>query len=333
MNNPQCAVCGHISRLGAAACEMCDTRFDAPAGAGAAGPYREHEWQPRDSAGDAWPSEDAFSSHGAEAGAGETAGPIPSPPFKGAGDVISPTLAVYRKHFVLIGILVLVTTLPVALLQYGVMEAMRAAAEEAMWEGGSILSFTVTAQALVWLLTVAGTALLAGSLVFAVLDVQRAGRASAAECLRRGLGVLPKVFLVTLLYSAVTVVGYILLIVPGIIFSLMYAVCVPVAVAEGRGPFASLKRSAALTDGYKGLIFMTYFLWGLVIGGLSLLVTWSFAYDGALDMLPTLLLQSAVIGMLNSSQQVLTVYVYLGLLNEHGFEARTFTPGPEAAAR
>ncbi|HEX8685491.1 MAG TPA: hypothetical protein VF654_03290, partial [Pyrinomonadaceae bacterium] len=33
------------------------------------------------------------------------------------GDVVSPTLQVYREHFVLVGQLVLATTLPLALLQ------------------------------------------------------------------------------------------------------------------------------------------------------------------------------------------------------------------------
>ena len=44
---------------------------------------------------------------------------------------------------------------------------------------------------------------------------------------------------------------------------------------------------------------------------------------------------SLVIGMLESSMNVLTLYIFLGILNEHrqGFTTRTFTPGPEAAAR
>jgi hypothetical protein len=95
-----------------------------------------------------------------------------------------------------------------------------------------------------------------------------------------------------------------------------------------------MKRSYELTKGNKGLIFITLFLWGLLVTVLSWVVTWSFANSGNLDLLPTLLLQTAVIGMLNSSIHVLTVYIYLGLLREQrsGFRTNTFTPGPEVAA-
>ena len=56
---------------------------------------------------------------------------------------------------------------------------------------------------------------------------------SAGECLKRGWKVLPRVFLVTLLYGIIVGLGYVLLIVPGVIFSLMFAVSVPAAVVEG----------------------------------------------------------------------------------------------------
>jgi hypothetical protein len=115
----------------------------------------------------------------------------------------------------------------------------------------------------------------------------------------------------------------------------MFAVCVPVLVVEGRGPVAALKRSNGLTKGHKGLLFVTYFLWGLLVLVLNWVVMWSFGNNLKLDLLPTLLLQTAVLGMLNSSLHVLTVYIYLGLLRERqsGFGADAFTPRPETAAR
>jgi hypothetical protein len=63
-------------------------------------------------------------------------------------------------------------------------------------------------------------------------------------------------------------------------------------------------------------------------------VIWSFARGAQLDLLPTLLLQTAVLGMLNSSAHVLNVYVYLGLLRERrsGFRAGAFTQDPEGTA-
>ena len=336
MNNPECAACGHVSRPGAASCEMCDRRFEAPGRAGDAD-YSGDSWGwSGEPAGRSWPGEDSTARGDAGPSAGVGPDDIPSPPFKGAGDVFAPTLEVYRKHFVLVGLLVLVTTLPAALLQYGLSRAMMHAVEGGFpGELPGLFRLMPVLNLVLWLLSVAGLALLSGSLVYAVIDIQRAGRASAAACLRRGLEALPRVFLVVLLYKLVTVVGLVLFIVPGVVFMLMYAVAVPLAVTEGRGPFEALKRSAALTDGFKGLIFLTYFLWWLLMAALTLVVTWSFVYSGALEPLPALLLLSTVTGMLNSSMDVLTTYIFLGLLNEraHGFETRAFTPGPEAAAR
>lgn len=326
MNNPVCAVCGHVNRVGAAACEACDARLYESAGSGAADPFGDAR-EPFDSTG-----EPSWTASGTS-GAGSPAEEIPSPPFKSAGDVISPMLAVYRKHFTLIGILVLVTTVPEALLQYGIIDATGTGPVSVVGNNAGTMAFAVVGGVLLWLLALAGASLLLGSLVYAVVDVQRTGVASAGECLARGLKALPKVFRVSLLYGVITIVGYIMLIVPGVIFSLMLAVCVPAAVIEGLGPVDALKRSHELTKGYKGLIFVTFFLWGLLITVLGWVVTWSFGNSENLGLLPTLFLQTAVLGMLNSSLHVLTVYIYLGLLRERrsGFQTGAFAHDAGAA--
>jgi hypothetical protein len=334
MNNPVCAVCGHINRDGAVACEACDARL-----------YTDVEPDTADAFGDTPPpfdstSEPSWTASDTNEPGGAWAPPaddIPSPAFKGAGDVISPMLAVYRKHFTLVGILVLVTMVPEALLQYGILDVAGKGPVSVVGGGSggaSFMTFAVVVSVLLWLLAMTCGALLSSSLVYAVVDLQRAGSASAGECLARGLKVLPKVLLLTLLYSIIVVVGYVMLIVPGVIFSLMFAVCVPAAIIEGLGPIEALKRSYEMTKGYKGLIFITYFLWGLLILVLNWVVTWSFASSGNLDMLPALLLQTAVLGMLNSTVHVLTVYIYLGLLRERrsGFQTGVFTHGSEATA-
>jgi uncharacterized membrane protein len=136
------------------------------------------------------------------------------------------------------------------------------------------------------------------------------------------------------LYTLIISLGSVFLLVPGVILSLMFAVCVPAAVVEGLGPFAALKRSYELTKGFKGRIFVTTFLWGLLILVLNWVVIWSFAGGAKLDLLPALLLQTVVLGMLNSSAHVLNIYVYLGLLRERGgvFPAGAYAHGPQAPA-
>src|ERR1700754_1209786 len=109
MTNPKCPVCGHVNIAGAAVCAMCDTRFgeragDAGEGASASGAYSGGF----DAAGE------GFNAFGEQVRHGALPTDIPSPQFKGVGDVLSPTLKVYRTNFLLVGLLVLVTTLPPA---------------------------------------------------------------------------------------------------------------------------------------------------------------------------------------------------------------------------
>jgi len=81
--------------------------------------------------------------------------------------------------------------------------------------------------------------------------------------------------------------GYILLIVPGVILTVMWSVAAPAVVAEKRGVFDSLQRSRDLTRGYRwhvfGLLVIYLILsWivGIAVGGLSVAFGGGFL-DGA----------------------------------------------------
>lgn len=292
MANLRCEYCRHFNLHGAENCEECEFPLGfEPAAGWADAPFGQRP--PTDH--------------------------IPSPPFGRMGDVVSPMLFVLRRHFTLVGVLVLVTTVPEVFIRYGAVDLKPVGSGLA----GAGMGLTSVKGWLLWLLWMASTALLSGSLTYAVVDLQRTGRAAAGECLSRGLKAFPRLFPLTVLYTLLTLAGYVLLVVPGVLLSLTFAVCVPAAVVEGLGPFAALQRSHELTKGDKGLLFMTYFLWGLLVIALTLIVHLSFRGGAKLDLLPTMLLQTAVAGMLNSSMYVLTVYVYLGLLRERrsGFKA------------
>jgi hypothetical protein len=302
MNDHRCAVCGHINSPNAKLCDMCESQLAGPPD-GAAG-------------------EQSYAY-----GEGADAPFIPSTRFKGVADVFGPTLEVYRKNFLLIVVLVLVTTVPEVLLQYGFMRMFASSAD-------GVTYTAIQASLLFWLISLVGAALLSGSLTYALLDLRLAGSASTGESLLRGLKALPKIFLIDILWSLVIGVGYALLIVPGIILSLKYALVVPVAIAEKRGPVESFDRSSQLTKGYKGLIFLTYFLWVIAMAVIGFIVGASFAYGGHEKSFVAELAQALVTGVLNSSTAVLTVFIYLGLLHErkYGFDTRTFTPEVNDAA-
>jgi uncharacterized membrane protein len=66
-----------------------------------------------------------------------------------------------------------------------------------------------------------------------------------------------------ILYSLIVLGGFILLIVPGIIFALMYAFSLLIVVDKGTGPLGSLRQSKELTRGVKWDLFL---FWLVVIG-------------------------------------------------------------------
>jgi hypothetical protein len=94
---------------------------------------------------------------------------------------------------------------------------------------------------------------------------QMLGRSFAVgESLKRGLArFFPIIGLLICLTLGVGL-GFVLLIIPGVILWVMWSVAAPVCVVEGAGPFASLSRSAELTKGNRWRIFGVLFVIGMV---------------------------------------------------------------------
>lgn len=328
MSNPRCAVCGQVNRLGAELCELCDSRLD-----------------------ESQPGAYAARFHGEEPRAGALPTDIPSPHFQGAGDAISPTLEVYRKNFALVGLLVLATTLPLLLIQFLTSRTVEPAGTGGIGAGAggySLYTLTDGGWGFYWVMSLLANSLLEASLVYAVIDLQRAGASSVGACLRRGLGKLPRVlglslvcylmvyggaFLLValgwvLLGPAGAFILLLLLVLPYIVVTLTLSLAVPAAVAENRGVFDSIGRSAELTRGHKGLIFLTYFIWSLVTTVVGLVVTASFLSRGVggWSSSPAMFLQTFVGELLKSTTYVLTTYIFLGILKERRQSAEAHAP-------
>ena len=79
---------------------------------------------------------------------------------------------------------------------------------------------------------------------------------------KRSLLVLPRIVLLSIVVTVLWALGLLLLIVPGIIVVMVLFVALPASVMEGGGIGKSLKRSAELTKGYRGSLFVV----ALVIG-------------------------------------------------------------------
>jgi uncharacterized membrane protein len=120
-----------------------------------------------------------------------------------------------------------------------------------------------------WLLTIFTTYLLNAALVRSVIldlsgrPVDLQGSLAGAVSL-----VLPMVGL-AIVSTLGVLFGIFLLIVPGIIFYIMWIVAVPVLVEEGEGVFDSMSRSADLTQGSRWQIFALLLIFLIFFGAVS----------------------------------------------------------------
>jgi len=130
----------------------------------------------------------------------------------------------------------------------------------------SILAVTV-------LLSIFFTVLTQGALVRATAAHSEGRKASFAESAMAGLRVVLPLFALGVLLALGIMLGFVLLIVPGVILYLMWAVAAPALVEEGTGVFGAFARSSELTKGARwtvlglGLIMiLIYWLFSIVVG-------------------------------------------------------------------
>jgi hypothetical protein len=117
------------------------------------------------------------------------------------------------------------------------------------------------------------SALVQGAITRATVTAIEGRRATFGESLSTALRVLLPLIGLSILLAIGIMIGFVLLIVPGIILLLVWAVAVPSLVIERGGVFAALARSAELTRGAKWKIFglflliaVAYWLLSLVAG-------------------------------------------------------------------
>ncbi len=90
------------------------------------------------------------------------------------------------------------------------------------------------------------------------------------EAYGRVSGMLLRVFLLMIVTGIGVGIGFLLLIVPGIILFLMWALAVPVTVLEDAGIGESFSRSRELTRGHRGRVFVIYLLYIVLVFALDM---------------------------------------------------------------
>lgn len=321
MDSLTCNGCGQLNPSDAPACAYCgltlneeNIRRSAPRVAPEFAPREgahpfESGFAPREGAADAQ-SPPPF-----DAGAESLPSDFHVSPFVTVGDVLLPTLRVYRDNFPLIAKIVLLFAVPFVVLQTFLLRLT-------LPEGGPWL--------LEMLMNLVGHSLLAGALIYAVVRFLRSGvNPTVAESYRWGLKKWLTVFGCTLVFNIVTSIGYLLLLIPGVILSLKYALVIPVAAIEDIGVSDAFKRSDALTSGYRWQIFLTQFVLGLLIILISVVAVYSSTdVGGVAQSFIWLFVYGVTMQLLQSTSFVLSLFIYLGILAN----SDTISPNPLSIA-
>lgn len=93
---------------------------------------------------------------------------------------------------------------------------------------------------------------------------------SLQEAYGRVSGMLVRIFFIMIVSGLGIVLGTLLLIVPGVILFLMWALAIPVAVLEDAGLGDSLSRSRFLTEGHRLRVVAIYLLYFALVSALEL---------------------------------------------------------------
>lgn len=177
------------------------------------------------------------------------------------GQILDRTFRLWRANFVRYIAMVAVVLVPLHIVQFFWQTALlRAAARDPS------LAVVMIGAIVVIFLAVVGQNLSLAALMKSISESYLGGEATVGQSYRAILPRLGGVVLASVLVGLVVGLGFLLLVVPGIIFSLWYALTIPVLVLEGTKAGASMGRSRALVSGNLGKVF--------VLGLVVFLITW-----------------------------------------------------------
>jgi len=184
------------------------------------------------------------------------------------GELLDRTFSLYRSHFGLfLGIFALPHLFVLAFQCLGVVvkspgNQLSDLLSTFFWSMGALF------------LTVIVSAASQAATVIAVSQVHLDRPASVADSFSRVKGEIVGVIGMTILIGLGVVAGLFALIVPGIILAMMWSLAVPVKILENKGATDAMTRSADLTKGDRGRIFVIWLLFVVLSFGVGLLLRW-----------------------------------------------------------
>jgi hypothetical protein len=204
------------------------------------------------------------------------------------GRVVSRLFTVLGRHFVPFFVCALVFAgLPAAALGWWqVSGAANPAADLTGSLGLGLASFAVT---------LVGGSLLQAAVIHGTISDLNGKPVSIGDGLQAGLRLLLPLIGIAIVVGLLTGLATILLVVPGVMVAMVYAVAIPAEVVERRGISESMSRSAALTRNHRWAIFAlaaAYLIGAVIVGAAIGAVTGAF---GGAANIPFLKVQALLI--------------------------------------
>jgi hypothetical protein len=182
----------------------------------------------------------------------------PPPPLRprSVGELLEAAFSLYGKHWKSLIQIVAIAVIPLTIIQYGLGDAVSSsrttdAAGHVTSTGGGVAAASVLVSLLALLIQV----VLIGAIAWAVATSLVGREPDVGESYRFGYRRFWTILLVGVLYVLVVFVGFIALIVPGIILAVRFSVAVPAVVVERRRGTDALSRSWNLTRGRSWSVF------------------------------------------------------------------------------
>lgn len=178
------------------------------------------------------------------------------------GRVMRQTFDLIKGSLPSVGLFLLVTTIITNAANWGMQTLMVAEMSQAMTPGTAPGNAAAAMFGSKWywlniLVPLAiGAFSYAGSLT-GMLQLAQGRAASLGGCLSAGFAKLAPMLGLTLLYWIAVVFGLLLLIVPGILLIVIWAVAMPALIGENGGVIESFSRSRDLTRGHRWMVLVT----------------------------------------------------------------------------
>ena len=167
------------------------------------------------------------------------------------GSVLSKSFDVWTENILVFGLIFVVGWAPVFI--FGLMTGVITTSASDLQS--DLSSADILPLILHTLVSLLAYSLIYGASSLGTVQALQGYRPNIGECLGHGFSVMFPVFLVNLLISFIVMFGMLLLIIPGLVIMVVYAVCAPVAALERTGISETLSRGAQLSKGNRWGIF------------------------------------------------------------------------------